>query len=398
MRIVLLENIHSSAETTFKAEGFVTDRISGSLAEDELIEKCSDAHIIGIRSKTQLGSKFFDSANRLLAVGCFCIGTNQVDLSAARLKGIPVFNAPFSNTRSVAEMIIAEVVMLARKLGDRNIELHRGEWKKSAEGCYEIRGKTLGIVGYGKIGSQVSVLAESIGMNVLFFDIVPKMPMGNGSACSSLEELLSKSDFVSLHVPETDSTKNMIQLAQLRAMKRGSYLLNASRGTVVDLNALREVLQSKHLAGAAIDVFPVEPKKNDDRFEHPLQNVANVILSPHIGGSTEEAQFNIGIEVASSLIRFINEGTTTSAVNFPKVEPPAHEQWHRILNVHRNVPGVLAEVNAIISELGANIQLQQLATDPEIGYLVMDLDQDVSEEVKDRVSKTKANIKTRILY
>lgn len=398
MKIVLLENIHLSAEQTFTADGFVVDRVSGSLNEDELIERCSDAHIIGIRSKTKLQANYFEAANRLLAVGCFCIGTNQVDLNAARLKGVPVFNAPFSNTRSVAEMMIAEIVMLARKLGDRNNELHRGQWKKSAEGCYEIRGKTLGIVGYGKIGSQVSVLAESFGMNVIFYDIIPKMPMGNSSACSSLGELLGKSDFVSLHVPETEFTKNMIRAGQLKEMKKGSYLLNASRGTVVDLAALQEALSSGHLSGAAIDVFPIEPKKNDDQFEHPLQNIANVILSPHIGGSTEEAQLNIGIEVASSLIKFINEGTSTSAVNFPRVEPPAHEKWHRILNVHRNVPGVLAEINAIISELGASIQLQQLATDPEIGYLVMDLDQDVSEQVKDRVSATKANIRTRILY
>lgn len=398
IKIQLLENIHQSAHDNFAKEGFRSQAVASSFKTDELIQHSADSHILGIRSKTQLESEYFEAATRLLAVGCFCIGTNQVDVDAARLKGIPVFNAPFSNTRSVAELIMAEIVMLARKLGDRNQMLHEGRWLKSASSCFEVRGKTLGIIGYGKIGSQVSILAEAFGMKVIFFDIVNKMPIGNAAASSTLEELLMASDFVSLHVPETPNTKGMVTADLISKMKPGSYLLNASRGSVVDLDALSAALKSKALAGAAIDVFPTEPKNNDDIFSHPLAEHENVILTPHIGGSTEEAQVNIGIEVSASLIKFINEGATTSAVNFPQLELPQRENCHRILNVHRNVPGVLAEINAIISKLGANIQQQQLATDSEIGYLIVDLDQQVSHAVKDEISKMSANIRTRILY
>lgn len=398
MKIALLENIHESAIQTFETDGYRVERISGSLSEKELIERLADAHLIGIRSKTQLLPSYFENAKRLLAVGCFCIGTNQVDTNAARIAGVPVFNAPFSNTRSVAEMMISEIVMLARRLGDRNSEMHRGIWRKSAKSCSEIRGKTLGIIGYGKIGSQVSVLAEAFGMNVIFFDIVNKMSIGNSHPVASLKELLEKSDFVSIHVPETDLTKMMIGKNELQSMKKGACLLNASRGSVVDLVALKESLENSDLSGAAIDVFPEEPKENDSEFSHELIGVQNVVLTPHIGGSTEEAQLNIGIEVASALVKFANEGATTGSVNFPQLEIPLATGQHRILNVHRNVPGVLAEINAIISDVGANIQRQVLATDPEIGYLIVDVDKEVSEIVNERVGKLDTSIRTRILY
>ena len=398
MKIALLENIHESAIQTFETDGYRVERISGSLSEKELIERLADAHLIGIRSKTQLLPSYFENAKRLLAVGCFCIGTNQVDTNAARIAGVPVFNAPFSNTRSVAEMMISEIVMLARRLGDRNSEMHRGIWRKSAKLCAEIRGKTLGIIGYGKIGSQVSVLAEAFGMNVIFFDIVNKMSIGNSRPVASLKELLEKSDFVSIHVPETDLTKMMIGKNELQSMKKGACLLNASRGSVVDLVALKESLENSDLSGAAIDVFPEEPKENDSEFSHELIGVQNVVLTPHIGGSTEEAQLNIGIEVASALVKFANEGATTGSVNFPQLEIPLATGQHRILNVHRNVPGVLAEINAIISDVGANIQRQVLATDPEIGYLIVDVDKEVSEIVNERVGKLDTSIRTRILY
>lgn len=398
MKIVLLEKIHSSAEQLFRSEGFQLKTFPRALSEPELIKECSDAHILGIRSKTQVTEKFLSEAKRLLSVGCFCIGTNQVNTTAAMKMGVPVFNAPFSNTRSVAEMILAEIVFLARKLGDQNILMHQGQWKKSAAGCYEIRGKTLGIVGYGHIGSQVGVLAESFGMEVLFYDIVTKMPIGNCKAVPSLEALLKESDFVTLHVPETELTRGMIGKSELKRMKKGAYLLNASRGQVVDLKALDQSLEEGLLAGAAIDVFPEEPEGNEDRFEHPLQKRNNVILTPHIGGSTEEAQLNIGIEVATSLIKFINQGSSSGAVNFPIVDLPAQRQAHRILNVHRNVPGVLRDINSIVSDIGANIQSQYLATNAEIGYLIMDVDRELSDQVKKRIGQLETNIRTRILF
>jgi D-3-phosphoglycerate dehydrogenase len=311
---------------------------------------------------------------------------------------VPAFNAPFSNTRSVAELILAEIVMLSRHLGDRLREVHAGQWRKVAVGSHEVRGHTIGIVGYGHIGSQIGVLAESFGMRVLFHDIVAKLPMGNNRACATLEEVLAQSDFVTLHVPETPQTKNMIGQAELAHMKRGACLLNASRGTVVQIEALAAALQSGHVGGAAVDVYPSEPESNSDGFTSPLRGLPNVILTPHIGGSTEEAQEAIGKEVSAALMKFVNTGATTGSVNFPLVEMPMHKGAHRILNIHRNVPGVLRDINKIVSDMAANIRAQVLSTDPDIGYLIMDLDQDVSNEVKQAVAILPTSIKTRILY
>ena len=398
IKVLLLENVHPSAHELFNAEGFHLDIVPGALAEDELAKRIEDVHVLGIRSKTRVTRKVLGNARRLLTLGCFCIGTNQVDLAEANKKGAPVFNAPFSNTRSVAEMILAEVVMLSRLLGDRSREMHQGQWRKVATGSFEVRHKTLGIVGYGHIGRQIGVIAESMGMNVVFFDIAARLPMGNNVPVKTLEDLLGQADFVTLHVPETPQTRGMIGAAQLAAMKPGSYLLNASRGTVVDIPALAESLKSGHLGGAAIDVFPEEPETNSDGFKTPLQGLPNVVMTPHIGGSTAEAQEAIGREVATALIKFVNIGITTGAVNFPHVELPMTPGKHRILNVHRNVPGVLRDINRIVSDKGANIAAQVLATDPDIGYLIMDLDQDVSGDVKDAVAALQTNVRTRILY
>lgn len=398
IKVVLLENIHASARELFAGEGFQVEMIKTALSGAELAEKISDAHILGIRSKTHVDAEALSHARRLLALGAFCIGTNQVDLASANVKGIPVFNAPFSNTRSVAELVIGETIMLARRTFDRSREAHQGRWFKTAEGSFEIRGKTLGIVGYGHIGSQVGVLAEMMGMRVIFYDVMTKLPLGNNRPVGSIEELLGEADFVTLHVPATPQTHLMIGAEQLALMKPGSYLLNLSRGTVVDLPALAEALRGKKIAGASIDVFPVEPEGNGPGFESELRGLDNVILTPHVGGSTMEAQAAIGREVASTLVKFINNGTTTGAVNFPQVELPTVPGTHRILNVHKNVPGVLRDINKIVSDLEANIERQFLSTDANIGYLVMDLGADVSEEVRKGVSALPANIRTRILY
>jgi D-3-phosphoglycerate dehydrogenase len=398
IKVLLLENVHESASEIFKGEGFRIERVKHALKEDELAAKIADVHILGIRSKTRVTAKALAEARRLLALGCFCIGTNQVDLDAANKRGVPVFNAPFSNTRSVAEMIIAEIVILARQIGDRSREVHAGAWKKVADGCYEVRGKTLGIIGYGHIGSQLGVLAEAFGMRVQFFDTATKLPMGNNRSVTTLNELLGESDFVSLHVPETPQTKNMMSAVELRAMKRGAYLLNASRGTVVDIDALADMLKSGHLSGAAVDVFPWEPESNDQPFVSPLLGLPNVLLTPHIGGSTSEAQEAIGREVSTSLNKFVNTGSSTGSVNFPQIELAQTKGKHRILNVHRNVPGVLRDINRIVSELNANIHAQILSTDTNIGYLIMDLDQDVAGDVRKAIAALETNIKTRILY
>jgi D-3-phosphoglycerate dehydrogenase / 2-oxoglutarate reductase len=398
INFLLLENVHETARAAISGEGFHLESLSGSLPEEELVARIRDVHVLGIRSKTRVTERVLSEARRLLTVGCFCIGTNQVDLAAANQRGIPVFNAPFSNTRSVAELIVAEIIALARQLGDRSREVHEGRWRKIAAGSYEIRGKTLGIVGYGHIGSQVGVLAEALGMQVLFFDIASKLAMGNNSRCSSLEELLRASDFVTLHVPATPQTKEMIGPAEIGAMRKGSYLLNASRGTVVLLPALAEAIRSGHIAGAAIDVYPEEPETNRDGFVTPLRGLPNVLLTPHVAGSTTEAQAAIGREVAGTLIKFVNNGATSGAVNFPQVELPKADGLHRILNTHHNVPGVLRDINRIVSDRGANIRSQVLATDPNIGYLVMDLEQDVSDEVKAAIAALETSIKTRILY
>jgi D-3-phosphoglycerate dehydrogenase len=398
IKVLLLENIHPSAHELFNVEGFHLETVAGALSEGELTKKLEDVHVLGIRSKTKVTARALASARRLLTLGCFCIGTNQVDLVAANKHGVPVFNAPFSNTRSVAEMILAEIVMLSRRLADRAREMHAGQWRKVATGSFEVRGKTLGIVGYGHIGRQIGVIAEFMGMRVVFFDVVAKLPMGNNHATKTLEELLGQSDFVTLHVPETKQTRGMIGAPQLAAMRKGAYLLNASRGTVVDIPALAEALKSGHVAGAAIDVFPEEPETNSDGFTTPLRGLPNVVMTPHIGGSTAEAQEAIGREVGAALIKFVNVGVTTGAVNFPHVDLPMTPGKHRILNVHRNVPGVLRDINRLVSDMGANIAAQVLSTDPEIGYLVMDLDQDVALGVKNAMAALDTNIRTRILY
>ena len=394
-KVLLLENIHPIARDLFIKDGFTVDTLKGALTEDELIQKLPGYDVLGIRSKTFLTPKVFEAAKSVSTVGCFCVGTNQVDLSAAKAGGVVVFNAPFSNTRSVAEMVIAEIIMLSRKLGTRNTEMHQGIWNKSSNQCFEVRGKTLGIVGYGNIGSQVSYLAEAMGMRVMFYDIVSKLPLGNAKPLSTLEELLGASDFVTLHVPATDMTKNMMGETELSQMKENSYLINASRGDIIDIKALEAAVQSKRLAGCAIDVFPEEPENNILNYPSPLKGVENVILTPHIGGATEEAQVNIGREVASTLIRFMKTGSTLRSVNFPQTDIPLSREFTRLSNVHSNVKGVLKDINRILTEYGANIQTQSLHTDADIGYLVVDLDQPVTDDLIRSIQALKTAIRTR---
>ena len=394
-RILLVENIHPVAKEALEKEGYQVDLLAHAPSEEELIKLLPSYGALGIRSKTEITKKVLDAAQSINTIGCFCIGTNQVDLVAAKGQGIAVFNAPHSNTRSVAELVIAEMIALSRQLGDRNTKAHEGEWVKSAEGSKEVRGKTLGIVGYGHIGSQVSVLAESMGLKVCFYDAIKKLPLGNARVMSSLEELLQESDFVTLHVPEIPETMNMIGEKELSQMKKGSYLINASRGTVVVIEALVSALKEKHIAGCAVDVFPVEPSSNKEKFSSPLQGLSNVILTPHIGGSTEEAQKNIGIEVAESFRRFLKIGSSTGAVNFPNVDLPVKQGTSRILNVHRNEPGVLGEINGIISKAGANIEGQFLSTDDKIGYLVMDVHSSQADQLATYINKLSRSIRTR---
>ncbi len=395
MKVLLLENIHPIARDLFLKEGFHVDTLKGALTEDELIAKLPGYDVLGIRSKTYLTQKVFEAAKSITTVGCFCVGTNQVDLQAARKSGVVVFNAPFSNTRSVAEMVISEIVMLSRKIGTRNNEMHQGIWNKSSAQCYEVRGKTLGIIGYGNIGTQVSMLAEAMGMRVVFYDVVSKLPLGNAKPLSTLEEVLSTADFVTLHVPALDSTKNMIGAEELKMMKPGSYLINNARGDIVVMSALEEVIRSKHLAGCALDVYPEEPENNIPNFASPMKGIENVILTPHIGGATEEAQVNIGREVASTLIRFMTSGSTLHAVNFPKVDIPFSREYTRLSNVHLNVKGVLKDINRILSEYGANIQSQSLHTDSELGYLVVDLNQPVTDDLINSIQSLKTSVRTR---
>jgi len=396
-KVLLLENIHQTAIDTMAREGLIVESIAKSLPKDQLIAKLAGVQVLGIRSKTRITDEIIRAAPDLEAIGCFCIGVNQVDLASTNRLGVPVWNAPFSNTRSVAEMILAEIIALARQLGDRVREVHVGKWRKVAASCFEVRGKTLGIIGYGHIGSQVSVVAESLRIQVVFFDIIPKLQLGNSQSCDSLEQLLQVADFVTLHVPATPQTQWMIGPRELAAMKKGSYLLNASRGTVVQIDALCQALQSGHLAGAAIDVYPEEPEENTDSFVTALAGLPNVILTPHIGGSTQEAQASIGREVAQSICKFVAQGATTGAVNFPQVELAPSSGTHRILNVHKNVPGVLRDISRVVSELNANIHSQILSTDESIGYLIMDLDQDVSVQVRDGIRELPTSIRTRIL-
>lgn len=396
--ILLVENIHPVAKEFLENEGYHVDLLSHSPTEDELIKVLPNYCALGIRSKTEITANILNHFGRTLTIGCFCIGTNQVDLQEARRKGIAVFNAPHSNTRSVAELVIAEMISLSRQLGDRNMSAHKGEWIKSAEGSREVRGKVLGIVGYGHIGSQVSILAESMGLKVIFYDTVKKLPLGNAQSMATLEELLSKADFVTLHVPEIQETMNMIGKKELATMKKGSYLINASRGSVVVIEALVEALKSKHIAGCAIDVFPIEPASNKEKFTSPLQGLSNVILTPHIGGSTEEAQKAIGLEVAESFRRFLKIGSSSGAVNFPNVDLPIKKGTSRILNVHKNQPGVLGEINGIISKAGANIEGQYLSTDDEIGYLVMDVHSTHADQLAGDIEKLNRSIRTRVVY
>lgn len=398
IKILFLEGIHPSAAKTFEDAGYKVELLAQALSEDELCARIEGVHLLGIRSKTQVTEKVLTCADSLLTLGCFCIGTNQVALEAACQSGVPVFNAPFSNTRSVAELTLAEMVMLARRAAHRSQLLHAGKWEKSASQSYEVRGKVVGIIGYGHIGPQVGLLAEAFGMRVQYYDVARKLPLGNACACGSLSELLSTSDFVTLHVPETPETQGMIGKGELRKMRRGSYLLNLSRGSVVDLAALREAIESGHIAGSAIDVFPHEPNSNDEHFENELRGLPNVILTPHVGGSTQEAQKNIGVEVAEALLQFTEMGVTTGAVNFPQVALPHLDETHRVLNIHRNVPGVLKSINSLIAEMGANIQAQYLGTNKDVGYLIMDVGPNLSLEVKEQIEALDENIKTRVLF
>ena len=399
IKVLLLEGVHQSAVDNFQNAGYSNiERLTTSLSEEDLIEKIRDAHFIGIRSRTQLNERVLDAAERLVAIGCFCIGTNQVDLPAALKRGIPVFNAPYSNTRSVAELVLAESIMMLRGIPEKNARAHQGGWLKSANDAFEARGKTLGIVGYGSIGAQLSVLAESVGLNVIYYDTITKLGMGNARQVGSLQELMARADIVTLHVPETRSTTWMIGRDELALMKQGSYLINASRGKVVDIEALVEVLESGKLLGAAIDVFPVEPKGNDEEFVSPLRRFDNVILTPHIGGSTVEAQENIGVEVSEKLITFSDNGTTITSVNFPEVALPSHPDKHRLLHIHRNVPGVLSEINHVLGNEGINISAQFLQTNEEVGYVVIDVDKAYGEQALNALREVNHTLRTRVLY
>jgi len=401
IRVLLLEGVSKTAVDTFRAAGYSQIELhTKSLPEDELKARIAEAHIVGIRSRTHLSADVLAEAKRLIAVGCFCIGTNQVDLDAAELAGIPVFNAPYSNTRSVAELVVAEAILLLRGIPQKNAECHRGGWSKSAAGSHETRGKTLGIVGYGHIGTQVGVLAEAFGMQVLFHDIETKLSLGNARAATDLDELLAQSDVVTLHVPETPATKNLFGAAQIAKMKRGAHLINASRGTVIDIDALDAALRDGHVGGAAVDVFPVEPKGNDDLFASPLIAHDNVILTPHVGGSTLEAQDNIGIEVAAKLVRYSDNGSTLSAVNFPEATLPEHAESLRLLHIHRNVPGVLSQINELFSRHNVNIDGQFLRTDSKVGYVVIDISADEAQAavIKDELAQIPGTLRTRILY
>lgn len=399
IRFLLLEGVHESAVSTLKKAGYTNiEYIKTSLGNEELIEKIADAHFVGIRSRTQLTKEVFDAASKLIAVGCFCIGTNQVDLKAATRHGVAVFNAPYSNTRSVAELVLAQAILLLRGIPEKNAVAHRGGWLKSATNSYEIRGKKLGIVGYGSIGSQLSVLAESLGMKVYFYDIVAKLPLGNASQVDSMSELLSTCDIISLHVPETQATQNMMGSAEFAQMKDSSIFINAARGTVVDIDALCTVLKNKKLLGAAVDVFPIEPKSNDEEFISPLREFDNVILTPHVGGSTLEAQENIGFEVGEKMATYSDTGTSITSVNFPEVALPSHPDNHRILHIHENIPGVMSEINKLLSENNINILGQYLQTNEDVGYVVIDVNKECSALAKEKLNTVTGTIKCRVLF
>jgi D-3-phosphoglycerate dehydrogenase len=399
INILFLENISDVAVRHFQSSGYANvKKISGALSEQELIAAIKDVHLLGIRSKTMITKKVLEAATKLQAIGCFCIGVNQVDLEAATQKGVVVFNAPYSNTRSVAELVIGASIMLIRRIVDKNKAAHDGIWLKEASGSYELRGKTLGIVGYGNIGSQVSVLAEGLGMKVIFYDTETKLPLGNAEDRKSLKELLGHADIVTLHVPELASTKNLINKNNLKYFKKGAILINYARGEVVDLDALRKALIEGHIGGAAVDVFPVEPEKNGDRFSTPLQDLSNVLLTPHIGGSTQEAQHNIGDDVSAKLFNYLEKGISTGSHTVPALSLPPQEGTHRILHIHKNVPGVLSEINTQLSKNKINILGQYLKTNDSIGYVVLDVDKHLSKNAVELLKKVKATIKVRMLY
>ena len=399
IKFLLLEGIHPSAVEVLQQAGYTNiESLPGALSDAELKAKIADVHFLGIRSRTQLTAEVFAEAHKLNAVGCFCIGTNQVDLDAALERGITVFNAPYSNTRSVAELVLAEAILLLRGVPEKSAVAHRGGWLKSADNSYEIRGKTLGIVGYGSIGTQLSVLAEGLGMQVAFYDTVTKLPLGNARQVPTLHGLLAQADIVSLHVPETPETQWMIGAAEIAAMKPGAILINAARGTVVEIEPLAEALKARKLLGAAIDVFPVEPRSNKDEFQSPLRGLDNVILTPHVGGSTMEAQANIGLEVAEKLVRYSDTGATTSSVNFPAVALPTHAGKHRLLHIHRNVPGVLSQINTIFSDNQINIAAQFLQTNAKIGYVVIDVDAASSDLAQRKLGEVPGTLRSRVLF
>jgi D-3-phosphoglycerate dehydrogenase len=399
IKVLFLENISEAAVQYFKIQGYTDVRkVTGALSEEELIKVIKDVHILGIRSKTFISKKVLDSAKKLQAIGCFCIGTNQVDLKACKQKGIAVFNAPYSNTRSVAELVIGSSIMLIRKIIDKNAAAHKGIWNKDAKGSFELRGKTLGLIGYGNIGTQTSIMAEAMGMKVKFYDIETKLPLGNAHAVKSIKELVSSSDIISLHVPETASTTNLISKDVLKQFKQGSILINYARGEVVDLDALASALKSKHLSGAAIDVYPWEPEKNGDPFETPLQGLSNVLLTPHIGGSTEEAQENIGEDVSIKLYQYLERGVSNGSLSIPTISLPPVDGAHRILHIHNNVPGVLSAINTVMSKNKINIVGQYLKTNEEIGYVVLDVDSKLSKTALSLLKEVKETIRVRLLY
>jgi D-3-phosphoglycerate dehydrogenase / 2-oxoglutarate reductase len=399
IRILFLENISDLAVKNFQQQGYTqVEKITKALTEEELIKEIKDVHILGIRSKTQITPKVLDAAKKLQAIGCFCIGVNQVNLKQATKNGVVVFNAPYSNTRSVAELVIGLAIMLIRRIPDKNKAAHEGVWMKDAKGSYELRGKTLGIIGYGNIGSQVSVLAEALGMKVIFYDVETKLPLGNATDGKTLKDVLGKADVVTLHVPETGQTKNLINKANLKYFKKGSILINYARGEVVDLEALRKAIMEGGLSGAAIDVFPWEPEKNGDRFQTPLQDLPNVILTPHIGGSTEEAQQNIGEDVSIKLFNYLEKGITFGSHTVPALALPPQEGSHRILHIHKNVPGVLSAINTQLSKHNINIVGQYLKTNEEIGYVVLDVDKKLSTQALGLLKEVKETIKVRMLY
>ncbi|MBI4956315.1 MAG: phosphoglycerate dehydrogenase [Myxococcales bacterium] len=402
IKVVLLEGVHASAVAAFEAQGYTrVESHPKALEGERLLDAVRDAHIVGIRSRTGLDRAVLEAAPKLVAIGCFCIGVNQVDLATAEARGVPVFNAPFSNTRSVAELVIGEVLLLLRGVPERNAAAHRGVWVKSAAGAHEARGKCLGIVGYGHIGTQVGLLAEGLGMQVVYHDVVAKLALGNARPVKSLAALLERADVVTLHVPEAPDTRGMIGPGELARMKRGAILLNASRGSVVDIPALAAALEQKTLRGAAIDVFPEEPTSGDDEFVSPLRRFDNVILTPHIGGSTSEAQENIGSEVADKLVRYSDNGSTLSAVNFPEVALPAHAGQHRLLHIHQNRPGMLSQINEVFSKHRLNVAAQYLQTSARIGYVVIDVDADPERDsrvVKRELDAINGTIRTRLLF